>query len=80
MTSTNPHSTVQIAGHPIHPMLIPFPVAFLVATFRLRPDLLENGKLGLEHSIAVSAWRCPYHGGARRPCWADGFSERQPDT
>ncbi|SDR63542.1 hypothetical protein SAMN05519103_08735 [Rhizobiales bacterium GAS113] len=29
----NPHSTAQIAGHPIHPMLIPFPVAFLVATF-----------------------------------------------
>lgn len=30
---SNPHSTAQIAGHPIHPMLIPFPIAFLVATF-----------------------------------------------
>jgi uncharacterized membrane protein len=29
----NPHSTVSIAGHPIHPMLIPFPIAFFVATF-----------------------------------------------
>ena len=29
----NPETTAQIAGHPIHPMLIPFPVAFLVATF-----------------------------------------------
>jgi len=29
----NPQSTAKIAGHPIHPMLIPFPVAFLVATF-----------------------------------------------
>ena len=29
----NPRSTAQIAGHPLHPMLIPFPVAFLVATF-----------------------------------------------
>jgi uncharacterized membrane protein len=28
----NPRSTAQIAGHPLHPMLIPFPVAFLVAT------------------------------------------------
>jgi len=28
----NPQSTAQIAGHPLHPMLIPFPVAFLVAT------------------------------------------------
>lgn len=29
----NPRSTAQIAGHPIHPMLIPFPIAFFVATF-----------------------------------------------
>jgi uncharacterized membrane protein len=28
----NPKSTAQIAGHPIHPMVIPFPIAFLVAT------------------------------------------------
>ncbi len=33
MASPNPQSTAQIAGHPLHPMLIPFPVAFLVATF-----------------------------------------------
>src|SRR5215213_11098476 len=32
MASRNPESTAQVAGHPIHPMLIPFPVAFLVAT------------------------------------------------
>jgi uncharacterized membrane protein len=29
----NPRSTAQIAGHPIHPMLIPFPIAFFVSTF-----------------------------------------------
>jgi uncharacterized membrane protein len=33
MAMSNPKSTAQIAGHPIHPMLIPFPIAFLVATF-----------------------------------------------
>lgn len=33
MTRRNPKTTAQIAGHPLHPMLIPFPVAFLVATF-----------------------------------------------
>lgn len=33
MATRNPRSTAQIAGHPLHPMLIPFPVAFLVATF-----------------------------------------------
>jgi uncharacterized membrane protein len=30
---SNPKSTASIAGHPIHPMLIPFPVAFFVAAF-----------------------------------------------
>ncbi|HVV63323.1 MAG TPA: DUF2231 domain-containing protein [Pseudolabrys sp.] len=29
----NPRSTASIAGHPIHPMLIPFPIAFFVSTF-----------------------------------------------
>lgn len=29
----NPKSTAQIAGHPIHPMLIPFPIAFFVTVF-----------------------------------------------
>jgi uncharacterized membrane protein len=29
----NPQSLAKIAGHPIHPMLIPFPIAFFVATF-----------------------------------------------
>lgn len=32
MTNGNPVSTANIMGHPIHPMLIPFPIAFLVAT------------------------------------------------
>ena len=27
----NPRSTARIAGHPIHPMLVPFPIAFFVA-------------------------------------------------
>ena len=32
VTLRNPQTTAQIGGHPLHPMLIPFPVAFLVAT------------------------------------------------
>jgi uncharacterized membrane protein len=31
-THPHPHSTAQVAGHPIHPMLIPFPIAFFVGT------------------------------------------------
>lgn len=38
MESENPRSTARIAGHPIHPMLVPFPIAFFVAT--LASDLL----------------------------------------
>jgi uncharacterized membrane protein len=33
MTNGNPKSTASIAGHPIHPMLTPFPIAFLVTAF-----------------------------------------------
>jgi uncharacterized membrane protein len=29
----NPKSTASIAGHPIHPMVIPLPIAFLVSAF-----------------------------------------------
>ena len=29
----HPQSTAKIAGHPIHPMLIPFPIAGFVGTF-----------------------------------------------
>lgn len=33
MVNSNPRSTARIFGHPIHPMLIPFPIAFFVAAF-----------------------------------------------
>ncbi|HVM36903.1 MAG TPA: DUF2231 domain-containing protein [Sphingomicrobium sp.] len=33
MYGNNPRSTAQIAGHPIHPMLIPFPITCLVGAF-----------------------------------------------
>jgi uncharacterized membrane protein len=29
---SNPRSTAKIANHPIHPMLVPFPIAFFVGT------------------------------------------------
>jgi uncharacterized membrane protein len=46
MASRNPESTAQIAGHPIHPMLIPFPVAFLVATLVSDLVFLRTGNPG----------------------------------
>jgi uncharacterized membrane protein len=29
----NPHSTAQIAGHPVHPMLVQFPIVCFILTF-----------------------------------------------
>src|SRR6478735_703729 len=40
---TNPRSTASIAGHPIHPILIPFPVAFFVATLVCDVVFWRNG-------------------------------------
>ena len=32
-TGINPKSTAKIGDHPIHPMIIPFPIVFFVTTF-----------------------------------------------
>jgi uncharacterized membrane protein len=37
----NPRSTAKIADHPLHPMLVPFPIAFLVTA--LLADLTYVG-------------------------------------
>ena len=42
----NPKSTASIAGHPIHPMLIPFPIAFFVATFACDVAFWVTGSVG----------------------------------
>ncbi|MDE2488016.1 MAG: DUF2231 domain-containing protein [Alphaproteobacteria bacterium] len=31
MSDHNPQSTAKIAGHPLHPMIVPFPIAFFVS-------------------------------------------------
>lgn len=42
----NPRSTARLAGHPIHPMLISFPIAFFVATFACDVGFALTGGLG----------------------------------
>jgi uncharacterized membrane protein len=42
----NPRSTAQIGGHPIHPMLIPFPIVCFVGTFVVDLIYLSNGDPG----------------------------------
>ncbi len=44
MNGSNPHSTARIAGHPIHPMLIPFPIAFFVGTLATDIVYSQNGQ------------------------------------
>jgi len=39
----NPRSTAKIFGHPFHPMLVPFPIAFFAGT--LAADLMYAGAL-----------------------------------
>ncbi|MGD9968240.1 MAG: DUF2231 domain-containing protein [Hyphomonadaceae bacterium] len=46
MPDTNPKSTAKIAGHPIHPILVLFPVAFLVSTLVTDIVFLSTGASG----------------------------------
>jgi len=46
MTDLNPHSTAKVAGHPLHPMVIPFPIAFFVSTFVTDLIYLSTGRAG----------------------------------
>jgi uncharacterized membrane protein len=46
MPDTNPKSTAKIAGHPIHPILVLFPVAFLVSTLVTDIVFLSTGGTG----------------------------------
>lgn len=57
METGNPQSTVKIAGHPIHPMLIPFPIVLFVS--------------GLVCDLVV--WRTGSSGWAAASTWLIGF-------
>jgi len=46
MYGNNPRSTAQIGGHPIHPMLIPFPITCLVGAFVTDLIFLNTGDDG----------------------------------
>lgn len=42
----NPRSTAKIGGHPIHPMLVPFPIVCFVGAFVTDIIFLSNGEPG----------------------------------
>ena len=43
---SHPRSTAKIAGHPIHPMLIPFPIVCFIGTFVTDVVYTRNHDLG----------------------------------
>ena len=43
---SHPRSTAQIGGHPIHPMLIPFPIVCFIGTFVTDVVYTRNHDLG----------------------------------
>lgn len=43
MLQSNPRSTAKIAGHPLHPMFIPFPIVFFVSAFVVDLIYLNQG-------------------------------------
>lgn len=49
----NPRSTASIAGHPIHPMLVQFPISFFIAVFVCDLVFRSTGDTGL---VTASSW------------------------
>jgi len=43
VNDVNPQSTAKIADHPLHPMLIPFPIAFFVGTLAVDIAYSQTG-------------------------------------
>ena len=43
MADSNPRSTARLLGHPIHPMLVPFPIAFFIGAFLADLAFLKTG-------------------------------------
>jgi len=53
MPSDNPRSTAAIAGHPLHPMLVPFPIACFVLTLFFD---IAYARTGEQQWANFSAW------------------------
>lgn len=66
----HPHSTAKIGGHPIHPMLIPFPIVCFYPDLRCGHRLHPEPERRLGHGDALAAGDWPWircAGGGRRP-------------
>jgi uncharacterized membrane protein len=75
MPGENPRSTARIAKHPIHPMLVPFPIVCFVGTSD-RPDLLAYRGHDVGRLLRMASGRRRHHGLARRVRRVDRFPGR----
>jgi uncharacterized membrane protein len=46
MPENNPHSTAEVGGHPLHPMIVPFPIAFFISALVTDIIYLSTGRAG----------------------------------
>ena len=53
MNDGNPRSSARLMGHPIHPMLVPFPIVFFISALATDLVFLRNGD---EIWATASAW------------------------
>ena len=53
MHDGNPHSSARLMGHPIHPMLVPFPIVFFISALATDIVFLRNGN---DIWATASAW------------------------
>jgi len=53
MSHIHPHSTARVGGHPLHPMIVPFPIAFFLAALVSDVVYLSNGRSGFAEA---SVW------------------------
>jgi uncharacterized membrane protein len=53
MSETNPHSTAEVGGHPLHPMIVPFPIVFFISALVTDIIYLSTGRAGFAEA---SVW------------------------
>lgn len=44
--SEHPHSTAKVGGHPLHPMIVPFPIVFFISALATDLAYLNSGASG----------------------------------
>lgn len=72
----NPRSTASIAGHPVHPMLVPFPIACLVGALVTDLIFLAGGDPGV---AAASRWLLGFGIGTAVLAAIAGFTDYMGD-